>query len=212
MKKGFIPVLIVLFVVVLGIGGYFVYSSLRVSPKADVAISPSTNPTATTLSPSSTNETANWKVKSSSTSPDGLKTLAIKTAGMADSFIKVLVISNKDGTNEQILISQKGIDSNSWVDVTESNWSMDSRFVYLHNILLDGGDVYVFNVNGEKFSTNKNYLLASELGYNSFPLGGFTWVSPSQLQFEGGVALVIQPKTIHTYILDLSKEELRQIK
>lgn len=61
-QKGLAPILIVLLIAVLGVGGYFVYTSLR-GGVADVAISPSGIPAITTVPTSSSNpdETANWK-------------------------------------------------------------------------------------------------------------------------------------------------------
>ncbi|OGE45837.1 hypothetical protein A3B39_01245 [Candidatus Daviesbacteria bacterium RIFCSPLOWO2_01_FULL_37_10] len=63
-QKGLAPILIVILVAVLGIGGYFVYTSLRggmyQTVRPDTAISPSTSPTTATPTPSS-DPTANWK-------------------------------------------------------------------------------------------------------------------------------------------------------
>ena len=75
MQKGYIPILIVILIAVLAVGGYFAYSSLRANPAkpASVAISPSpasvSNPTpkpestssAVNPAPNGAWETANWK-------------------------------------------------------------------------------------------------------------------------------------------------------
>ena len=212
-QKASVPLLMVLVIAAVAIGGYFIYTNYKTSV-FDRTNNRTTVPLPTpsvSLIPTSSDKIVNWKIRSQAASPDGSKTLAIKTSGMADTFIKALVTLEIEGNKEYILISQKGIDANSWEDIAQNNWSPDSKYVYLKNIPPDGGDIYIFKANGEKFSNNKNYLLSSELGYNGLPIIKVAWISSTQLQIEGGVGLIIQPMNFKKYILDISKETLNEV-
>lgn len=201
-QRGFVPILIVV-LIALVVGGYFVYQNQA---------KPSSKPQQNIQTSSSPIEQTSTATRSESVSPDGKSKMAIKTSGSAGTFKKSLVISDVSGSNEKVLLTEVGVGANSWADLTKDNWSSSGSYVYLHNGLPDGGDLYVFQSDGEKFKRGKNFLLASEFGYDSTEIVNPQWINSTQLQFESyGQSHVIQPKSFKKYILDASKETFKEI-
>lgn len=144
-----------------------------------------------------------------STSPDKRTKIAIKTNYKdADQNERRIVLSNVDNSSDLDLLTKKGFDVDSWLEIKSSNWSSDSRYVFMQVTIPDGFDIYVFKSNGENFSSGRRYLQASTLKPNLFGvITSIKWISNSQIEVQINAGIV--NKTFAPLILDVIRETLK---
>lgn len=169
-------------------------------------------------------------VLSSADSPDGAYKATIKITGEIfththtsvgnDQLQQALLLTPKDPSLPQkILLIEKG-PNNNWLSLRKNNWSPNNQYFYLPFERLVpvkspwGGDMfshdaYIFRVDDHLFHNGKNYLVASEMGYNATAILKIQWISNAELQMEGMPHTKLQGDT---YTLDVEKEIAKKSK
>lgn len=161
MQRGFAPILIILLVaIILGIGGYFAYSSRGVAPKAgDVAIYSTPAPIEST----SLADTSNWKTYNGETvyTSDGSSSFEIKYPSgwqiegnvlyplgkNSDKGLETKIVlgaGGSDGVPEGFVISKKQFSSG----ISDYFWGKPTQFKTVNSIATfsKGQNSYIFEV------------------------------------------------------------------
>lgn len=167
MQKGVAPILIVILVALLGIGGYFAYTSLRGSGEAgNVAISPSNTPQPSPSTTESTGsaEIANWKTYTNAKYSYTLKyppEWRILTKGLSDESTSPFPIINSPcELSTESVCSQVSVSMNE--EFREPN-SISNKT----NTKLDNEDAIAFEVSQPNVNESGMLLYAISVDHNN---------------------------------------------
>lgn len=150
-------------------------------------------------------------VKSQALSPDGKKILAVKTGSAPEdpynTYTMVLTVLDISGANEIVLRKRVGDLVENWFDVSSSNWSLNSQYVFYTVSMTDAVSVFVFKANGQNFSNGKNYI--DSWPDSQYSAGSAKWISDTKLQIQTFRPVVGGKGP--TYILDAATETFTKI-
>lgn len=91
---------------------------------------------------------------------------------------------------------------------TAAKLSPDCTYVFVTDISLDKEDLYVFKTNATKFSNQKFYWFASELGFPKLPFSP-TWMTNAQIQLISNPEASANNNKQNSYTLDIEQQSLK---
>lgn len=138
--------------------------------------------------------------KSQTISPNGKKMIIVKNSKDSSdihNFQRILSVTDSTGANEIELRKTVGDLIENWDDVSATNWSADSKYIYHSLGVVDGNNLYIFKSDGSKFANGENYIMLWG------GIGKITWLPDSRLSIEtykpvvggNGPTIIIDPST-----------------
>lgn len=151
---------------------------------------------------------ADFTLKTQAFSPDGSRKLMILAPRVIISGAPVKVILSDATGAHTTEVLRKNVTGDVLVTPTAANWSPDGAYVFVTDVSLSGEDLYVFKTNATKFSNQKLYWLASELGFPKLPFSA-TWMTNSQIQLIANQEAFMNTNNQNTYIFDIEQQSLK---